>query len=94
VVIGTDKAYSSPNQAREMRKVPSRPARKRWANFWEPEDALFSPEWRAEHMTKSLAWTNWPLFTVGMVQRGYSDEDIQKVLGGNVLRVARAVLDV
>jgi len=32
------------------------------------------------------------LFTVGMVQRGYTDEDIQKILSGNVLRVARAVL--
>jgi len=27
-----------------------------------------------------------------MVQRGYSDDDIQKVLGGNVMRVARAAL--
>jgi membrane dipeptidase len=34
----------------------------------------------------------WPLFTVGMVQRGYSDADIQKILGGNVLRVTLDVL--
>jgi microsomal dipeptidase-like Zn-dependent dipeptidase len=27
-----------------------------------------------------------------MVQRGHSDADIQKILGGNVLRVARAAL--
>jgi microsomal dipeptidase-like Zn-dependent dipeptidase len=27
-----------------------------------------------------------------MVQRGYSDEEIQKILGGNMLRVARAAL--
>jgi membrane dipeptidase len=32
------------------------------------------------------------MLTVGMVQRGYQDEDIQKILGGNVLRVARATL--
>ncbi len=38
-----------------------------------------------------MAWTNWPLFTVGMVQRGYSDDDIQKIIGGNILRVAREV---
>jgi membrane dipeptidase len=39
-----------------------------------------------------MAWTNWPLFTVGLVQRGYKDDDIRKIIGGNVLRVARAVL--
>ncbi|MGH2371380.1 MAG: dipeptidase, partial [Chloroflexota bacterium] len=44
------------------------------------------------HQQQSLAWTNWPLFTVGLVQRGYSDADIQQILGGNVLRVARAAL--
>jgi len=32
------------------------------------------------------------MFTVGMVERGLRDEDIQKILGGNVLRVARAAL--
>ena len=36
--------------------------------------------------------TNWPLFTVGLVQRGYSDDAIRKIIGGNVLRVARDVL--
>ena len=41
---------------------------------------------------RTLAWTNWPLFTVGMVQRGHADADIRKILGGNVLRVARAAL--
>ncbi len=43
-------------------------------------------------MTKSLAWTNWPPFTVGMVQRGSHDSAIRNILGGNVLRVVRAVL--
>lgn len=39
-----------------------------------------------------MEWTNWPLFTVGLVQRGYSDDDIRKIVGGNMLRVTRAVL--
>ena len=43
-------------------------------------------------MTTSLAWTNWPLFTVGLVQRGYSDDEIRKIIGGNVMRVARESL--
>ena len=39
-----------------------------------------------------MAWTNFPLFTVGLVQRGHSDDDIRGILGGNILRVAREVL--
>ncbi|MBR7105037.1 MAG: GntR family transcriptional regulator [Lentisphaeria bacterium] len=38
----------------------------------------------------SLAWINWPLFTVGLVVRGFSDEDIAKILGQNFLRVLAA----
>ena len=38
----------------------------------------------------SLAWINWPLFTVGLVTRGFSDEDIAKIMGQNFLRVFRA----
>ena len=40
----------------------------------------------------SLAWTNWPLFTVGLVQRGHDDDVIRKVIGGNVMRVAKSTL--
>jgi len=43
-------------------------------------------------MARSLAWTSWPLYIVGLVQRGYKDDDIQRIIGGNVLRVARAAL--
>ena len=93
VAIGTDLAYESANAASEWPKIPSRgPSRKQWEGLWRPEDA--DPKWRTEEMRRmqqSMAWTNWPLFTVGLVQRGYSDDDIQKILGGNVLRVARAV---
>ena len=38
----------------------------------------------------SLAWINWPLFTVALVTRGFSDEDIAKIMGQNFLRVFRA----
>ena len=54
----------------------------------DPTSVPEGPEGRAQ---QSTVWTNWPLFTVGMVQRGYSDDDIRKIIGGNVLRVARAV---
>jgi len=88
VAIGTDVAYSSQVATKSTAKVPkSGPSRARWEKLW-PPDAFKGP---AQH--PSLAWVNWPMFTVGMVQRGYRDEDIQKILGGNVLRVCRATLD-
>jgi membrane dipeptidase len=40
----------------------------------------------------SLGWTNWPLVTVGLIQRGYSEDAIRAILGGNMLRVCRDVL--
>jgi membrane dipeptidase len=33
-----------------------------------------------------------PIFTAGLLQRGYGDEDAAKIVGGNVLRVLREVL--
>jgi len=93
VAIGTDTAYSSSHAAAEHAKVPSRgPSRKRWENFWPADDSLFSSDWHKPEQVQSLAWTNWPLFTVGLVQRGHSDEDIRKIIGGNVLRVAKEAL--
>jgi membrane dipeptidase len=87
VAIGTDVAYLSRNSAAEHNKVPQRRrSRQRWAYFW-PPGALELPGSSPE----SMAWTNWPLFTVGLVQRGHSDEAIQKILGGNVVRVMDAV---
>ncbi len=36
--------------------------------------------------------TKFPSLTEGMVSRGYSDEDIRKILGANDLRVFKKVL--
>ena len=92
VTIGTDRAYESSRSGEERRKIPDRGrSRVRFEGFWQPDDPLKDPRWRDERMQQSLAWTNWPIFTVGLVQRGYSDDDIQKILGGNILRVAREV---
>lgn len=93
VTIGTDVAYTSQyteeeyNKITELSILPANKARIRWEALWPPESFETKPE-----MIQSMAWTNFPLFTVGMVQMGYSDVDIQKILGGNVLRVAKAVL--
>lgn len=72
----------------EEQKIPQRgPRRTRFAALWPDDDYVTLPA-----TTRSLAWTNWPLFTVDMVQRGHSDETIHKIPGQNVLRVARAAL--
>ena len=88
VAIGTDVAYTSQNAAVEQKKVP-RTGKKReeFRSLWPKDDYVSKPE-----ATQSVAWTNWPLFTVGLVQRGYSDDDIRKIIGGNVMRVARESL--
>ncbi|MDE0166074.1 MAG: membrane dipeptidase [Bryobacterales bacterium] len=84
--IGTDVAYQSRNAARERAKLPARQkGRTRWAALWPPDN--FKTTGR---MIQSIAWTNWPLFTVGLVQRGHSDAVIQKIIGQNVLRVLEA----
>ena len=88
VAIGTDVAYQSRNQAREVAKIPRRPASPvradRWEHLW-PADGF--QRGNNPDAALSLAWTNWPLFTVGMIQRGHREETIRKVLGENVLRV-------
>ena len=88
VAIGTDVAYSSQNAAEEQRKLPSlRRSRPDFRSLWPADDYVTTDVAR-----DSVAWTNWPLFTVGLVQRGYSDDDIRKIIGGNVMRVARESL--
>ena len=88
VGIGTDVAHRSQYAALPEAKAPRRPRRRpRFAALW-PDGAL-GGRWPG---AKTLAWTNWPMFTVGLVQRGYSDEDIRKILGGNMLRVCRDAL--
>jgi len=87
ISIGTDVAYQSRNAAVEQKKISGMPrTREQWRMLW--PDAPSPPQ----SNSKSLSWTNWPLFTVGLVQRGYSDDDIRKIVGGNVMRVARAAL--
>jgi membrane dipeptidase len=89
VAIGTDVAYTSRSTPRENKKISKRrKTREAWESLW-PPGSWVNPSRESQ---LSMAWTNWPLFTVGLVQLGYSDSDVQKILGGNALRVARAVL--
>lgn len=38
------------------------------------------------------AWSNWPNITVGLVSRGYSDQEIEKIIGGNWLGLYEKVI--
>ena len=49
--------------------------------------------WNFETKPQAMSWTNWPYWTsVGMVCRGYSDDDIRKIISGNFIRVAGGIL--
>jgi membrane dipeptidase len=87
VAIGADVGHSSQYSGVQSQSAQGSSYRTRWEALWPDE-----PFDTTNEMRQSMAWTNWPLFTVGMVQMGYSDYDIQKILGGNVMRVARAAL--
>lgn len=88
VGIGTDIAHQSQHAVPAVTKAPPRSrGRTRFEALW-PPGALGGDFPRA----RTLTWTNWPLFTVGLVQRGYSDDAIQKILGSNMLRVCRDAL--
>lgn len=88
VGVGTDVTYVSrlrPNDA----KLPSyQSGRVRWEALWPP--GALVPGTSDPRAVASLAWTNWPMITVGLVQRGYRDADIKKIIGGNMLRVLKA----
>ncbi len=91
--IGVDTAYTSRFDKEERAKVQRRSdgsspisgSGDRWEHLWPQDDFNTTLE-----AANSVSWTNWPLFTLGMVMRGHSDEAIQKVLGGNVMRVLKA----
>ncbi|MBQ9336245.1 MAG: membrane dipeptidase [Lentisphaeria bacterium] len=87
VAIGTDHGTSlGPVELQE--KLPA--VRPIWEQYWtKPEDVDGT---MTKDQYNSIAWTNWPLFTVGLVQRGFSDEEIRKIIGGNVLRVCRETM--
>ena len=87
VAIGTDHGMAlAPVEMAE--KMPA--TRPIWESYWtHPEDVNGT---MTRDQYDSVAWTNWPLFTVGLVQRGFTDDEIRKIIGGNVLRVCRETL--
>jgi len=95
VAIGTDRCSYGCRKLTEKEKVPQfifpkmKPA---WESLWPEVKVSRASLKQFEKSAATIEWTNWPLFTVGLVQKGYPDSDIRKIIGGNVLRVAEANL--
>ena len=91
VAIGTDISYLGMHAKRESAKFPRPSQHFRFAESFEQGVSTPTDLPETEEQMLSLSLTNWPLFTVGLVQRGFSDEEIQRIIGGNVIRVLEAV---
>ena len=87
VAIGSDRTFTAAEPT-DVERLPAPRGRSKWWSQWGPNDS--QPDVRKEGTEGSLAWVNWPYFTVGLVKLGYSDEDIEKILGANFLRVLSA----
>ena len=85
VAIGSDACFSTQPTAPPVIKT-----RKSFESLWPAEWGKYRIKFDPDH--NSLAWTNWPVFTVGMHMRGYSDKDIRKILGFNVMRVCKQTI--
>jgi membrane dipeptidase len=93
VAIGMDTMYQSEPIVQESTSMPKfSKGRSAFAALRRSCPSAQCLTWKDERMRESMAWTNWPLITVGLVQRGYTDDAIRKIVGGNALRVSRAVL--
>jgi len=87
VAIGTDTCYQA-KWPEGISGYPNASFSTQWWGNWTSENHPLTPT--DEAAAGSLAWTNWPLYTVGLVTRGYSDSDIEKIIGANFMRVLDA----
>ncbi|MBR7140234.1 MAG: membrane dipeptidase [Lentisphaeria bacterium] len=90
VGIGTDLCYHRkwPDEVYAMKTYPNAEYSSRWWGNW--KSAPHTAPKKGENSYGSLAWINWPLYTVGLVTRGYTDDQIAKIQGENFLRVLGA----
>jgi membrane dipeptidase len=53
--------------------------------------ARIGQELNADYMEGIESPEEWPNITRGLVSRGYSDQEIEKIIGGNALRIMEQV---
>ncbi len=83
VGIGTDNGYRvPPPEEPELLEMPR--GRGHWWSYWLPNTYGTGND---EGRDGSLSWVCWPYFTIGLLMRGYSEEQVAKVVGGNALRL-------
>lgn len=86
VSIGTDLAYQRPwNEP-----IPHSPQLSAFVRRAAGIRSDFTLHASDEHRGGSLTWTNWPLFTVGLLRLGLREGEIEAILGGNLRRVLEA----
>jgi len=92
VGIGTDKAGPGPGTESMVEypaAMPKRPAGAfNWAGFRDPEHRLM-PDY---HINGFENFSDWPNLTVALAQRGFTEDELRKLLGLNFLRVFRDVV--
>ncbi|MBE6399979.1 MAG: dipeptidase [Lentisphaerae bacterium] len=87
VAIGTDNGLDLDVDKKALASRASRPV---WEAYWPAPGAGY--ELMTKEQYASVNCMNWPMYTVGLVQRGFTDEEIRKIIGGNVLRVISETL--
>lgn len=93
VTIGTDVGYTPDTHEADMAGITPPKTGRPWRSLSPVGPPSPIPDGWSRVKELSLRWTNFPLFTVGMVQRGFSDDAIRQILGGNAMRVAKALWD-
>ena len=88
VAIGTDNGVPL---GLDRPALPGHAGRPVWESYWPAPGAGY--ELMSKEQYDSVNWLNWPLFTVGLVQRHFTDDEIRKIIGGNVLRVLTETLE-
>ena len=88
VAVGTDNGVPL---GADRPALPGRPGRPVWESYWPAPGAGYELMSKAQY--DSVNFLNWPMYTVGLVQRGFTDEEIRKIIGGNVLRVMTETIE-
>lgn len=87
VGIGTD-CWDITNIPDQLTDAMDKEVGRFWTGFKKEHEIS---RWLHPPKTGPMAWANWPSLTVGLISRGYSDQEIKKIIGENFLNVFRRI---